>query len=87
VSTAERRSAGPQPLPPICEQHASCPACSDAAVAMRVLALAPPLAPARCIAADGSEELVLLDLVDARVGDEVLVHGGVAIALTRSERP
>jgi len=67
---------------PACDHGPSCPTCADAAVAMRVLALASaPLEPARCTTADGSEELVLLDLVDAHVGDEVLVHGGVAIAL------
>ena len=50
---------------------------------MRVVALAPRRSSRRrCAAADGSVELVLLDLVDASVGDEVLVHGGVAIALT-----
>jgi hydrogenase maturation factor len=78
------------PRPPTdlaCEQHASCPTCADAAVAMRVVALATaPLQGARCVAADGTQELVALDLVDASVGDEVLVHAGVAIARTTAAK-
>jgi len=34
------------------------------------------------VGADGTVALVALDLVDAALGDEVLVHGGVAIART-----
>ena len=61
---------------------AACVTCADEAIAMRVLELAPALEPARCIDAGGGVALVLLDLVQARIGDEVLVHGGVAIART-----
>ena len=59
-----------------------CISCADEAIAMRVLETAPALEPARCADASGAVALVLLDLVDAGVGDEVLVHGGVAIART-----
>jgi hydrogenase maturation factor len=59
-----------------------CTTCSDAAVAMRVLALAPPLEPARCVGEDGEIAMVLLDLVEVEVGDGVLVHAGVAIGRT-----
>ncbi len=59
-----------------------CASCADEAVAMRVVETAPPLQGALCVAMDGTRALVLLDLVDAEVGDEVLVHGGVAIGRT-----
>ena len=65
------------------DHGAHCVTCSDEAVAMRVLETAAALEPARCADADGTIALVLLDLVEAGVGDEVLVHGGVAIARTR----
>jgi len=67
-----------------CEHRDGCATCADEAVAMRVVEPAAPLQGARCVAADGTIALVLLDLVDAAVGDEVLVHGGVAIARTAS---
>ena len=59
-----------------------CETCADAATRMRVVALAPSLAPARCVDDRGRPHDVVLDLVDAAVGDEVLVHAGVAIAAT-----
>ena len=65
-----------------CEHLGGCATCADEAVAMRVVETASPLEGARCVAADGTPALVLLDLVDAEVGEEVLVHGGVAIART-----
>jgi hydrogenase maturation factor len=49
---------------------------------MRVLALAPPLEPARCVGDDDEVAMVMLDLVEVEVGDQVLVHGGVAIGRT-----
>lgn len=70
-----------------CAHDATCVTCADAAVAMRVVALAPPLEPARCVDGDGAVAMVLLDLVEAGVGDEVLVHGGVAIARTERVAP
>ena len=72
-----------------CADEHSCETCADAAVAMRVLELAAPPEPARCAAVDGTVALVALDLVEASVGDEVLVHAGVAIALAqrREEAP
>jgi hydrogenase maturation factor len=66
-----------------CGDHlGACVTCSDAAVAMRVLELAPRLEPARCLGDDGEVAMVLVDLVDVEVGDRVLVHGGVAIGRT-----
>jgi hydrogenase maturation factor len=59
-----------------------CETCADAATKMRVIALAAPLHPARCLDEGGRLHDVLLDLVDAAVGDEVLVHAGVAITAT-----
>ena len=70
--------------PAACDHQAGCATCADAAVAMLVIELAAPLEGARCVAADGTVALVALDLVEAAVGDEVLVHGGVAIARTAS---
>ena len=64
------------------DHGAHCVTCADEAVAMRVLETAASLEPARCADADGRVSLVLLDLVEVGVGDEVLVHGGVAIART-----
>jgi len=61
---------------------AACVTCADEAIAMRVLETVPALEPARCVDAGGAIALVLLDLVDAGVGDEILVHGGVAVART-----
>ena len=63
-----------------CGHTGGCAICADDAIAMRVVETAPPLQGARCVTADGTAALVLLDLVDAEVGDQVLVHGGVAIA-------
>ena len=65
-----------------CGHGGGCVTCADEAIAMRVLETAPALEPARCVDSGGAVALVLLDLVDAAVGDEVLVHGGVAIART-----
>jgi hydrogenase maturation factor len=65
-----------------CEHAGGCAICADEAIAMRVVETAPPLQGARCVSADGTAALVLLDLVDAEVGDQVLVHSGVAIART-----
>jgi hydrogenase maturation factor len=70
-----------------CAHDATCATCADAAVAMRVVALAAALEPARCVDGDGAVAMVLLDLVEADIGDEVLVHGGVAIARTERGTP
>lgn len=59
-----------------------CVTCSDEARPMRVLAVE-PTALARCIDEDGATSEVMIDLVDGVVaGDTVLVHAGVAIAVT-----
>lgn len=57
--------------------HDVCITCSDQAVAVRVSELLPD-SRARVEAGDAIEE-VSVDLIDAVVGDIVLVHAGVAI--------
>jgi hydrogenase maturation factor len=47
---------------------------------MRVLQLDEKRGLALCVAEDGHRETVEVALVDARPGDEVLVHAGTAIA-------
>jgi hydrogenase maturation factor len=79
VSAAEGQ---PQYTAACGDHRGACVTCSDAAVAMRVLELAPRLEPARCLGDDGEVAMVLLDLVAVEVGDRVLVHGGVAIGRT-----
>ena len=63
-----------------CEDPRHCITCSDDAVAMRVLAIDETRALGLCEDAQGSRCTVELALVDARPGDEVLVHAGTAIA-------
>ena len=61
----------------------SCITCSDQAVDVTVTALEADGGLARCIAADGSEAEIDVSLVDGvQVGTHVLVHAGIAIALT-----
>jgi hydrogenase expression/formation protein HypC len=63
-----------------------CVTCSDEARPMRVLAIAPG-AVARCRDERGATHDVMVDLVDAAVGDVVLVHAGTAIsAIENAER-
>ncbi|MHA6792969.1 HypC/HybG/HupF family hydrogenase formation chaperone [Pseudonocardia bannensis] len=60
----------------------TCITCSDAAVAVTVTRLLDDgLALVDTGAGPGTEEEVSIALVDARVGDVVLVHAGEAIAL------
>lgn len=70
---------------PSCDARTdSCHLCGDEAIPGRVLAL--DLATRTAIVAlEGEPSTVALDLVDARVGDVLLVHMGFAIA--RLEQP
>jgi hydrogenase maturation factor len=57
-----------------------CITCSDQGVLMRVVAAGQ--ATARCIGPQGSSESVATELVGpVTIGDQVLVHAGVAIRL------
>ncbi|MFI7130750.1 HypC/HybG/HupF family hydrogenase formation chaperone [Nonomuraea sp. NPDC050153] len=63
----------------------SCVTCGDVAVAVRVVGLLPG-GLARAGTGEGTEEISVA-LVEARVGDTVLVHAGEAIAvLGRDDR-
>ncbi len=58
-----------------------CITCSDEGLPMRILALADAAGQALCLDEDGSEQSVAVDLVEpVAVGDDILVHAGVAIA-------
>ena len=57
----------------------SCHLCGDEAIAGRVVAL-DARARTATVAFDCGTATVALDLVDAKVGDELLVHLGFAIA-------
>jgi hydrogenase maturation factor len=59
--------------------RARCLTCGDVATPARVVALADH-GLARVLDDDGESE-ISVELVDARVGDVVLVHAGVAIGL------
>ena len=62
-----------------CSADTHCITCSDEGVPMRVLST-PEDGLARC-EADGAETDVMIDLVGAvAVGDNLLVHAGVALA-------
>ena len=60
-------------------ERAHCVTCGDVATPARVVALADD-GLARVVGADGESE-VSVELVDARIGDVVLVHAGVAIGI------
>lgn len=63
-----------------------CVTCSDEGILMRVVGLAQPEGMATCEDSDGRSWEVQTDLVrDVRVGDELMVHAGVA--LLRLPRP
>jgi len=59
-----------------------CITCSDEGLPMRVRVLADSESGLSiCVDADGADQLVAVDLVEpVAVGDDVLVHAGVAIA-------
>jgi hydrogenase expression/formation protein HypC len=58
----------------------TCITCGDVAVAMRVIQVDEERCLALCETEDGKRETVEIALVDAGLGDEVLVHAGTAIA-------
>jgi hydrogenase maturation factor len=58
-----------------------CITCSDEGLPMRIASLADGSGQARCLDEHGSEQSVAVDLVEpVAVGDDILVHAGVAIA-------
>jgi hydrogenase maturation factor len=58
-----------------------CITCSDAGDPMRVLALDGPSGLADCVDESGAEQAIAVDLLESvAVGDDILVHAGVAIA-------
>jgi hydrogenase maturation factor len=57
-----------------------CITCSDQAIPMLVQALDAASGLATCVDADGRSSEVDVTLVDAAVGETVLVHAGAAIA-------
>jgi hydrogenase maturation factor len=59
-----------------------CITCGDAGEPMRVLRLDAERELALCEDADGVRRTVEVGLVDAVIGSEVLVHAGVALAVT-----
>lgn len=63
-----------------CGPHDVCITCSDQAVPMVVERIDTAAALATCVDADGARAEVDVTLVDAAVGDPVLVHAGTAIA-------
>ncbi len=70
-----------EPLAPVGAECAldHCITCSDEAVPMRVVAIDADRGLALCETAEGTRSSVEIALVDAGVGDEVLVHAGVAL--------
>ena len=72
---------GPPGLPPDEHPGDACITCSDTAVAVTIIELCgDDLAMVDAGAGPGTEEEVSVALVDAGVGDTVLVHAGEAIA-------
>jgi hydrogenase expression/formation protein HypC len=63
-----------------CGPHDACITCSDQAVPMVVERLDAAAALATCVDGDGGRAEVDVTLVDAAVGETVLVHAGTAIA-------
>jgi hydrogenase expression/formation protein HypC len=71
----------------VCSATEGCITCGDTAVPLTVVSIAD--ADARCRDAAGLEECVAVELVGpVRVGDQLLVHAGVAIeVLPRDGEP
>ena len=63
-----------------------CQICGDEAVAGRVIAIDDALRTA-AVLVEGETVTVALDLVEAQVGDELLVHMGFAIETLEPRRP
>jgi hydrogenase expression/formation protein HypC len=87
----EPTSNQPTPGEPASDEHCAgevCITCSDAAVQVTVLDLLPgALALVDTGTGRDAAEEVSVALVDARVGDVVLVHAGEAIAVVPEPRP
>jgi hydrogenase maturation factor len=67
------------PVVPACDaQDGQCHVCGDVAVAGRVIAI-DNVGRTAIVRMGDAEATVALDLVDAEVGDELLVHLGFAI--------
>jgi hydrogenase maturation factor len=63
-----------------------CITCSDAAEELRIQAIDADGATGMCVDALGHRSEILLGLVpEARVGEQVLVHGGVALLVVPAE--
>jgi hydrogenase expression/formation protein HypC len=74
---------GPAGTAPVCHDEV-CITCSDTAVAVRVVTLLPDgLA---LVDTGAGQEEVSVALVEAAVGDTILVHAKEAIAVIRGER-
>lgn len=67
-----------EPLAGCADDH--CVTCGDVAEPMRVLRVGPARGLGLCEDAGGARHTIELALVDAGVGDDVLVHAGTAIA-------
>ena len=66
--------------PPVCDSRdGSCHVCGDVAVVGRVVEVNESNRTGTIAFPDASTNMVALDLVDVRVGDQVLVHLGFAI--------
>ena len=77
-AAAARPAAGPAVQPPECHDDV-CITCSDTAVAVTIARLLPDgLA---IVDTEAGQEEVSVALVDAGVGDTILVHAGEAIAV------
>lgn len=62
-----------------CDDPRHCVTCGDDGVPMRVLRTDAERALALCEDADGARSTVEIALVDAAVGDTLLVHAGTAL--------
>jgi hydrogenase maturation factor len=63
-----------------CDAEHHCITCSDEGVEMSVVAIDDARAMALCIDDGGAKHSVEIGLIDAAVGDGVLVHAAVALA-------
>ncbi|MEA2298540.1 MAG: hydrogenase expression/formation protein HypC [Solirubrobacteraceae bacterium] len=58
-----------------------CITCSDEGLPMRVVSLADETGQAVCVDESGADQSVAVDLLESvAIGDDILVHAGVAIA-------
>ena len=70
-----------------CDPHEGrCQICGDEAIAGRVMEIDTATRTA-VVSIDGQHVTVALDLVDARVGDDLLIHMGFAIEKLEPRRP